>query len=357
MYRLRSFGRLTVGTFALALAVLVSAARAQVPIPPELHGWEDWVLREHPAHRCPWLVPGRPDDGNRVCAWPAALELSVDEHGGRFSQHWQAAAETWIPLPGNAENWPEDVTLEGSAAPVVSHDGAPAVRVGPGAHLVTGAFRWARRPEFLTLPASVALLNLSLGGAHVVHPQRNDSGVALGAQAVARQDDRVDIRVFRLLDDDLPARLTTQVWLAIAGEAREIPLPSVLPAGFVPNAIDGPLAARLDPDGTLHVQARPGTFVLTLEARGPSPVSEVRLASAHAPWPADEVWSFRSEDRLRVAAVEGASPVDPAQADVPGAWRDLPAYRLSADAALRVVERSRGLSAQDANELRLRRTA
>ncbi|HYM27751.1 MAG TPA: hypothetical protein VET66_06360, partial [Steroidobacteraceae bacterium] len=127
--------------------------------------------------------------------------------------------------------------------------------------------------------------------------------------------------------------------------------------GFVPSAILGPLAARLDPDGTLRVQVRPGAFRLTLEARGPSPVGEVKLAAHAAPWPGDEVWSFKAEDRLRVAAVEGASPVDPAQADVPGDWRELPAYRLNATTPLRVVERSRGLSALAGNELRLTRSA
>ena len=75
--------------------------------------------------------------------------------------------------------------------------------------------------------------------------------------------------MFRLLDDDLPALLTTQLELSVAGEAREIRLPGALPPGFVPSAIDGALAARLDPDGTLRVQVRPGAF--RPDARGARP--------------------------------------------------------------------------------------
>ncbi|HET9330920.1 MAG TPA: hypothetical protein VFO23_10360, partial [Steroidobacteraceae bacterium] len=344
-------------TWVLVLLAAAGAASAQVSVPPELRGWEDWVLRGHETHRCPWLVPGRPSDDARVCAWPAALELSIEEHGGRFSQRWQAASETWLPLPGNGEHWPEEVTLDGTPAALVAHDGAPGVRVAAGAHTVSGTFHWTRRPELLPLPPAVALLSLAIGGTRIANPQRTDAGVILGAQTVARQDDRVELRVFRLLDDDLPALLTTHLELSVAGEAREIRLPGALPAGFVPSAIDGPLAARLDPDGTLRVQVRPGAFRLTLEARGPSPVAEVTLAAHPPPWPADEVWSFKAEDRLRVAAVESASPVDPAQADVPGEWRELPAYRVNATTPLRVVERSRGLSAQQGNELRLTRAA
>ena len=31
----------------------------------------------------------------------------------------------------------------------------------------------------------------------------------------------------------------------------------------------------------------------------------------------DEIWSYRSNDKLRVTAVEGLPPVDPSQVDVP----------------------------------------
>jgi hypothetical protein len=334
-----------------------SSTFAQIETPPELRGWEEWALHGHETHRCPWLVPGKPVDDGRICAWPAALELQLDARGGRFSQRWQVAAESWLPLPGTTDNWPEDVTIDGLPAAVVAHDGTPTLRVAPGAHSVSGSFRWSRRPELLTIPSSVALVSLTIDAARVAAPQRSSAGILLGAQRVAREDDRIDVRVFRRLDDSLPARLTTEVHLAVAGEAREIRLPKALPEGFVPTALEGALAARLDPDDTLRVQVRPGEFELTVQARGPSPATEVRLGARPAPWPAEEVWSFQSQDRLRVAAIEGVSPTDPAQANVPQHWRELPAYRLNPTSVLRVVERSRGLSAQAANDLRLRRTA
>ncbi len=340
----------------LATAWTTSAWSGQVAVPPELRGWEDWALQGQQAHRCPWLVPAKRPD-TRICAWPSVLELQVDAHGARFSQRWQVATESWVPLPGSVDTWPEEVSIDNHPAALVLHDGEPALRVAPGIHNLAGTLHWTRRPEWLPLPSSVALVKLSVDGARVLSPQRNDGSVSLGARAFARQEDRVDVHVFRLLTDELPATLTTRVHLAIAGDAREIRLAAVLPAGFVPSAFEGPLAARLDPDNTLHVQVRPGVFTLTLEARGPSPVTEVKLGPSAAPWPAVEIWSFKAEDRLRVAAVEGVVAVDPVQANVPQEWRDLPAYRLNAGAALRVVERSRGLSALDANQLQLRRTA
>jgi hypothetical protein len=355
----RRLGRLASQGLLLSVVVLgiEGAASADVAVPPELRGWEEWALQGHETHRCPWLAPGQPTDLARICAWPSVLDLQADEHSGRFTQRWQAAGETWLPLPGSTENWPEDVTLDGVPAAVVAHDGAPALRVASGVHTLAGVFRWTRRPELLALPSAVALVSLSINGGHVLNPQRSDAGVTLGAHAVARQDDRVDVRVFRRLDDALPAVLTTGIHLAIAGEAREIRLPGALPPGFVPVSIESVLAARLDPDNTLRVQVRPGEFEVTLEARGQSPVTEVRLGERSPPWPSEEVWSFNPEDRLRVASIEGVAAVDPAQANVPQEWRALAAYRVTPASTLRVAERSRGLSAADGNDLQLQRTA
>jgi len=352
-------GRLASHGLLLSVVVLgfEGAASADVAVPPELRGWEDWALQGHETHRCPWLAPGQPTDAARICAWPSVLDLQADEHGGRFTQRWQAAAETWLPLPGSTENWPEDVTLDGSPAAVVAHDGAPTLRVASGVHTLAGNFRWTRRPELLALPSGVALVSLSINGGHVLNPQRSNVGIVLGTHAVARQDDRVDVRVFRRLDDALPALLTTEIHLAIAGEAREIRLSAALPEGFVPVSIESVLATRLDLDNTLRVQVRPGEFAVTLQARGPSPVTEIRLGERSPPWPSEEVWSFNPEDRLRVASVEGVTAVDPTQANVPGEWRALAAYRVTPTSTLRVAERSRGLSAADGNDLQLQRTA
>jgi hypothetical protein len=341
----------------IPLALITASASAQLAVPAELHGWEPWVLHGHERHQCPWLVPGKAVDDNRVCAWPAALELEADAHGGRFNQRWEVATEGWLALPGDAEHWPESVSLDGKPATLVARDRRPVLRVAAGTHLVTGTFSWERRPEQLAVPDSIALVALTLDGARVAVPQRDATGLVLGAQPNARQDNRLELRVYRLLDDQLPAMLKTQIHFAVAGEAREVRLPQALPAGFLPTAIDGDLAARLDPDDTLRVQVRPGEFDVTLEARGPSPVSEVRLGARPAPWPAQEVWSFADEERLRVVSVEGVQATDPGQANVPDEWREHPAYRMNPDSVLRVLERSRGLAAQDANELHLERTA
>jgi hypothetical protein len=129
----------------------------------------------------------------------------------------------------------------------------------------------------------------------------------------------------------------------------------VLPEGFTPMALSSALPARIDADGRLRVQARAGSWEITLRARGGDSAQKIVLPAVKGLWPKQEIWGYAANDRLRVAAVEGAEGIDPAQANVPEDWRQYPSYRMLPGGSLQVVERSRGLSVQDGNRLSLRR--
>ncbi len=273
----------------------------------------------------------------------------------RFRQSWQVYSDSWIVLPGNIENWPREVQIDGNAAPVVARDGLPQLRVSQGAHNVGGRFVWAMRPEVLPVSTQTAIVQLTLDGKVVTQPERPDGALWLGQRRSAVERDQLQLSVYRLLRDDIPARLTTYLRLQVSGAGREVQLGKVLPDGFVPLALEGDLPARFEADGRLRVQLRPGNFKLTLEARGATVATSITRPAAAAPWPEEEIWSFQGIDRLRVAAAEGAESIDPTQADVRGDWSALPAFRLAAGGQLRVVERSRALANIDDNQLTLAR--
>src|SRR6185295_6566700 len=193
-------------------------------------------------------------------------------------------------------------------------------------------------------------------GQRVAQPERPDDSVWLGKRRSAEQAAAMEVQVYRLLRDDIPAWLVTRVRLNVAGDAREELLAHALPDGFTPVSLTGALPARLERDGTLRVQVRAGSHDVLLVARGAGVAGELaRPDVAGAKWARDEIWSFQSNDTLRVAAAEGADGIDPAQANVPPEWRALPAFRMAPDSKLRVVERSRGLANVDDNRLTLRR--
>ena len=335
------------------------ALAADPPLPQALEQWRGWVLDGEEYRTCPWLAtPGaRPaGQGTYRCAWPGRLVLELGARGGEFRQTWRIETDSWVALPGGAEQWPQDVRVDGRPAAVVARGGAPFVRLEPGDHLLAGRFDWPARPESLAVPAETGLIELGVDGARIDAPTRTGGALFLGARAGAAQAASFDFDVHRLLVDGIPARLVTRLTLRATGASRELLIGPVLPAGFVPIALDAPLPARVEADGRLRVQLRAGVFTVELTARAVAVPGPIAALAPDGSWPSEEIWSFAGDDRLRVAALEGGEGIDAAQADVPEDWREYPAMRMLAGTALAVVERSRGIASADDNRLRLQRT-
>ena len=166
--------------FLACTAGLTSVAGA-VNLPPGLAGWEDWVLQGHEFRRCPFFATSMPGEASsHRCAWPEPLTLTVDAHGGAFSQRWLVYADSWASLPGDLTHWPEDVRINGAAAPVVARDGMPAVRLGPGTHALSGRFAWEARPEALPIAAETGIVELTVDGRTVSQPERPNGGSRAG---------------------------------------------------------------------------------------------------------------------------------------------------------------------------------
>ena len=344
----------------LLCAALLTPVAAALNLPTELAGWEAWVLKDQEFRRCPFLAMTSPDDpGAHRCAWPEPLTLAVDADGGQFTQRWQVYADSWVVLPGNLNHWPEDVRSNGAPAPLVARDGLPALRLSPGSYALSGRFAWDTRPETLAIAAETGVVELEVDGRRIAQPERPDGAVSLGKRRTAEQPAALEVQVYRLVQDELPVRLVTRVRLQVAGDAREEQFAEVLPAGFVPLALDSALPARLDADGRLRVQVRAGSYELTITARGNGAADTLSRPPAAKPAAGrrarEEIWSFAGNDRLRIAAAEGANAIDPAQANVPPEWQGLPAFRMAADSKLTIVERSRGLANVDDNRLTLNR--
>jgi len=338
----------------LALASLASAAP---PLPRALEDWRAWVLDREDYRQCPFAGNRNPaDSSDFVCAWPGRLEISVSPTGGSFSQRWLVLTESWIAFPGNRERWPRNLMLNGRPAPVVERNGVPMVRVAPGSYVATGGFQWSSRPESLEIPASTALVALSVDAQPVAYPEVEGNSLWLGKRRTAVEAQSLEVQVYRLIRDSVPAELVTRIQLRVAGEGREELLAAPLPAGFTPAALDSPLPARLEPDGRLRLQVRAGAWTVTYRARGPGVADKINVNPKGGAWPREEIWCYEADDRLRIAAVEGVESVNPEQANVPADWRRYPAYRVPLGSTVSFAERSRGLATDNGNDLSLARS-
>ncbi len=341
----------------LALPTGAAFGAADVYVPDELKGWEAWVLDGKDYRRCPFYFDRSPNDrGDYLCAWPETLDIVVDRSGARFTQRWSVgAADSWLPLPGDRSYWPDGVTANGASVAVVEHNGMPSVRMPPGNYLLRGRFEWDERPGSLPIPPQSGIVTLAVNGQRIARPELDRNGVFLGErQSEAQARDTVSTQVYRLVADDVPTRLLTVLQIDVSGSVREELFGPVLPHGFTPLSIRTGLPAKLEADGRLRVQVRPGRWEVWLSARATGVLNGIAFDGATRNLPEDEIWSYRGNDRLRVTAVEGLPPVDPLRVAVPGDWAELPAFRITRGESLVIMERSRGLVSAD-NDLSLGR--
>lgn len=333
----------------LLLALLSASAALASPmserdVPEPLKAWIPWVLHDQQASLC----PTEPNNVNlRLCTWPSQLQLDLDADGGRFEMRATTLAPGWFALPGDGPRWPQDVSLNGRAAPVLEWQNLPALWLDAGEHRVQGRFSWKALPESLRVPPGSGLIALNVSGRSVPHPQRDaQQQLWLGRRAVVAdaQEERLSLRVFRLIEDEIPLTVTTQIQVEVGGEVREEVIGPALLAGLVPLSLSGDLPARLEDDGRLRVQLRPGLWTLTLVARSTAPVSVLMAPPAAEHWAVQEVWSLSARHHLRVIEASGLPATDPRQVGVPENWQSFPAFVTEPGAALKLTETQRGSS-------------
>jgi len=341
---------------AAGLLLWMTPATAQdVPVPGALDDWRGWVLDGKEYLGCPLVLDqGGTAPDHYLCEWPRVLQFDAGARGATFSQEWTITGDDrWVALPGDTEHWPESVTVDGRPATVLLRDGAPAVRLEPGQHRVAGRFAWHERPGTLRVPPQSGLIALTVDGAAVARPEIERGAIFFGEQEqTVATADALDVNVYRLVADGVPTRLTTRFAIDVSGTVREASFGPVLPDGYLPLALQSPLPARLEADGRLRLQVRPGRWVVTLIARAPDVADAVTLPEARDNLPGDEVWSFLADESLRVAAPGGLPPLDPEQARVPNEWHSFPAFRVLPGESLVIEERSRGRADND-NDLKL----
>lgn len=339
--------------FAPLAATAQNTANPTPSVPDPLRPWVDWVLHGHEQSLCPL----RNGTAEHRCTWPSRLDLALDPEGGVFSQEWHVDAPSWIPLPGDARAWPLDTTVDGAATVVLDRAGRPSLFLEVGDHLVRGRLRWDELPQSLAVPEETGLLALSVGGNEIPFPDRSaDGSVWLRQRSRPRARNHISLRVFRHIVDDIPMRMTTRITLEVAGESREELLGRPLADGFVAMALLSPLPVRLEADGRLRVQVRPGTWTLDVVARRMEPTSTLMFERADGPWVEQEVWAFASRNDLRIVTVEGGQAIDPDQAGLPTEWRHLPAYAMRPGDSLNLIEKQRGDTDPAPDRLDLQRT-
>ena len=345
------------GLIGLMLAAISLPAHAfgKQDIPEPLKPWVNWVLADEPQYSCPFFYQNYQQ---KLCRWPGPLRLTLTNKGGRFTSEWNLYQEDWVALPGDRNHWPQQVSSNRQAAVVIEHDGKPSLHLPAGHYQIDGEFKWDTLPENLALADETGLVHLRINDADINYPRIEQGSLWLNPEPTQPnnpQQDSQDLQVFRQIVDDVPLQVLTRLVVEVSGSAREIVLAHALLPQFIPVSLESPLPARIDPDGRLRLQVRPGRWSLDLLARYPQAASRLDLTIDDRTWPASELWSFQAIPALRLVEIENLDAIDGSQTNLPEEWRQLPTYQVKQGQSMVFKTIRRGDPEPEPNQLTLQR--
>jgi hypothetical protein len=349
--------------WCVCLSVLLFCSLAQAkPLPPEkvpesLKSWIDWVLqeREYLERDCPFFYNSFEQ---KHCSWSTELNLELTANRGVFTGSWQVfKKDDWVYLPGDSKHWPLSVTANGKTALVMDKNGKPSIKLTTGIYDIKGEFLWDSIPDNLTLPDDTGLISVQMNGQAINMPTIRDGQLWLkesdrGQVKPENIQNSMDVQVFRKIIDDVPLQVRTHLDLEVSGVQREEKLAGTLLKDFIPLQLQCDLPARLEPDGQLIVQVRPGRWTCDVLARSNREITQLSLPENTTD---AEVWVFEARPELRVVEVASLSTIDASQTNLPDNWRNFPAYKINPDETLNFKVIRRGDPDPEPNKLNLTR--
>jgi len=345
------------------LIILTSAHCLAVEVPKSLEEWKPWVLEKHPDINCPFLY----NSASRTCTWPAELHIDANATGARFTQRIEVYKNDWVALPGGTSFWPQHVSDKNNSVAVRDNNNIPQVYLTVGTHEISGEIRWSEMPRTLQIPSQTGIVQLNLNGKMVASPAIEDNNqlwlAASEKQTATTHQDTVNLRVFRKIEDSIPLSLTTQLQLEVSGKERELQLGQLLLSGFTATDFTSALPARIEKDGSLRIQVKPGTWELTLTSFSIAPVNDLtfkhvsKSSSEKSMWPEEEIWVFAAQPQLRSVQISGAQTIDPQQTELPDDWKSLPTYLMTPQTHFKIEELQRGENKDYGKNIQLNRNA
>lgn len=338
----------------VSLALLLCAPlAAQQRVPKQLEPWTDWVLWDHQSARCPTTYN---QAGERLCVWPGTLTLTASDRDARFTQAVRMWGENWLPLPGDAAQWPTLVRVDSRTVPVVTRNGGPAVKLARGTHTISGRFQWDFLPQKIRIPDFTGIIRLTINGKSIDAPSRDNSTLWLQRrQEETATRDMLGVKVYRLLTDGIPMWVTTQVELRVSGKSREEAVGTVGLDGWQLGKLSSPIPVAVEPNGTMRAQVRPGKWTITLTYFRTNDTGEIGLpdgATLPAPF---EYIAYQADPVFRTLDLVGVTPVDASQTTVPDMWKQYPVFQWNPEQPVQLKTRMQGSMAGSPQRITLNR--
>ncbi len=315
--------------------------------------WEQWVADRHSDLNCPWLISANKE---KVCHWPGEFVGEIVDDGMLFDMSVRVfSKEAFVHLPGSKKHWPTNLTVNQQPAAVIDSNGRPKLHLYHGANSIRGKFLWQEIPPAIALSNTIGLVKVIKDG-KVLPTSINNNQLILSLHKKTTQRDNknaLKIQVYHAVEDGVPIRLTSIIKLFVSGKSREVTIGQATIAGAKTVYLKSALPARLEEDGMLRVQVKPGIYQITVGSRFSDNLTTIVTNKISPEWPRYEYFSFIADPRIREVKISGVKSIDTSLVDIPGQWKAYPTYRLEKSDKLQLQTTIRGDSAAHQNSINI----
>ena len=326
-------------------------------IPSALIEWKDWVLDDIKDIECPIDY----QRGEAKCTWYRDISIHQSEKKLDFNMSVTLYKDkTKVTLPSAHLAWVKDVKVNrgksGEKAIVLDFNSKPLVILDKGTYSISGSIPWSKNLKSLTLPPSVALVNLYKDSEKVSNFLL-DSNARLWLDKTSSSDTikgTLSVSLYRKVIDGHPIKMKTYLHFSVSGKMRSVILDGILLDSFLPTAIQGSLDATITKDNKLKVEVKAGEWEIILDSYTPQNISILQKPKHTFVYDNQEVWSLQKNPYYRTIEIKGVTAIDPSQSNMPQNWRNLPAF-LVEDKPFEIKELYKSTEQQQKNEFVLKR--
>lgn len=322
-------------------------------IPDELKGWVNWVHRNDSTFEC------NHHQNQAICQGAGILSLKVRATGMDFEQTWTLDKAASVPLPQAPRLWPQNILVNGRPSTTlgVIDDNGPKMKLPPGQFKIQGQYRWSKTPSYLILQKENQNFRLK-------YQSQNKDNLLLDSQGKLwlskektnqweKNENKLSLKVYRKLSDDIPRTLTTQVNISYQGPQKELITGPFLLKGFHLESLKSPMPAQVTEEGQLKVLLKTGDWTLTMKSRQIGNSNEWQIPQVDSLWPVEEIWAFEPFLKYRTSQVLDLPPIDVQQMDIKPTWKSLPNYLIHPGQIFKLKELSRGEAQSSLDEITL----
>ncbi|MDY6091194.1 MAG: hypothetical protein SPJ04_08080 [Bdellovibrionota bacterium] len=331
-------------------------------VPDSLKPWIAWVSKDIKINKCP---RSSSNYETMFCDFITSLKINLEGDKISFTQNVFLYEDSFVKLMGDKSMLPKNVKEGDENLPIIYKGTYPYVFLKKGAHEIKGIVDIENNSTEITLPEKVAIIQFRKDGNKEdnISIINNKLQLAIKNEMVQNDqeetqdefNDSLDIQVRRILEDDVPFKVTTLLRINASGKERDENFGKIIfPNSRIFN-ITSALPVRFDKDNNFIFKVRRGSYEIKIDSILNDIPQKLLFFKSTKAFPDKEIWGYTINNVLRTTQISGVRNVAPINFGYPISDSSMRVYEINENESFNILEKDRAPVIDAKNELTINR--